>query len=81
MKVFLSVFIFAFTFNLVSAQKQADDVLGLWLTDDGRAKIEIYNENGKYSGKIVWLIQPQDVNGNPPLDTQNPDPEMRKNQY
>lgn len=58
--------------------QSADDVLGLWLTDDGKARIEIYKESGKYSGKIVWLKEPNNPNGSPKLDKENPDSELQK---
>ncbi len=79
MKVlFTGLFFTLFLFS-ANAQKRADDVLGFWLTDDGRAKIEIYKAGEKYSGKIVWLETMVDKNGNPPLDTKNPDPQLRSN--
>ncbi len=78
MKALISSFFFISTLFFSQAQNQADDILGFWLTDDGRAKIEIYKESGKYSGKIVWLKDSKDKNGNPPLDYENPDPELRK---
>lgn len=78
MKALLSTFFFLSIVFGVQAQNQADYVLGFWLTDDGRAKIEIYKEEGKYSGKIVWIKEALDKNVNPPLDYKNPDPELRK---
>jgi len=78
MKALISSFFFISTLFISQAQNQADDILGFWLTDDGRAKIEIYKESGKYSGKIVWLKDSIDKNGNPPVDYENPDPELRK---
>ena len=78
MKVLYSILFFVFTCSGVLAQKsKADDILGFWLTDDGRAKIEVYKESGEYSGKIIWLSEPEDENGNPPLDGNNPSPELR----
>lgn len=61
----------------LKAQK-ADDVLGIWLTDEGKAKIEVYKENGKYNGKIIWLKEPNNPNGSPKLDKENPDKELQK---
>jgi uncharacterized protein (DUF2147 family) len=63
--------------NSVQAQS-ADDVLGFWLTDDGMAKIEIYKKEGKYHGKIIWLKEPNNPDGTPKLDTENPKEELRK---
>ncbi len=35
-----------------------DDLLGIWLNQEGTARIEIYKLNDKYFGKIVWLKDP-----------------------
>ena len=78
MKVFFSGFFFVLFLSQVNAQRKSDDVLGVWLTDDGRAKIEIYKNGVTYAGKIVWLETQVDKNSNPPLDDKNPDPELSK---
>jgi uncharacterized protein (DUF2147 family) len=58
---------------------QADDVLGIWLNEDQDAHIEVYKEDGKYHGKIIWLKFPiDDETGKPKLDKNNPDEEMQK---
>ncbi len=62
----------------VFANTDPDDVLGFWLTDDGQAKIEIYKENGKYSGKVVWLQRMKNDDGSVRNDKNNPDSELRK---
>jgi len=62
----------------------ADAVVGVWLTapdnEDGQAKIEVYEENGKYHGKIIWLEIPvypaddeQGMAGQSKVDRENPD--------
>ena len=46
---------------ILTASLQArnpDDLLGVWLNEEGTAKIEIYKDNGKFFGKIVWLRDP-----------------------
>ena len=75
-KIILSS-ILLFSIVVLQAQK-ANDVLGTWLTEEKRAKIEIYKEEGKYFGKIVWLMEPNEENGEPKLDKENPDPELKK---
>ena len=69
-------FLLLFIPSVVFSQ-QADDVLGYWLTDEATAKIEIYKEAGKYNGRIVWIDEPNDENGNPKLDVENPDESLR----
>lgn len=55
-----------------SAIAQADRVKGVWLSEEKDGKIQIYEENGKYSGKITWGDQPNR------LDDNNPDEKLRK---
>ena len=57
--------------------KDGDRVLGTWLTHDARAKIEIFKEGQKYHGKIVWLKEAKDANGNNRKDIENPDKSLR----
>lgn len=54
----------------------ADDVIGTWLTNRGKAKIQIYKSGNKYYGKIVWLREPN-RDGKPKLDSKNPDAKLR----
>lgn len=32
-----------------------DQILGIWLTENGENKVEIYKKDGMYFGKIVWV--------------------------
>ena len=59
------------------AQK-ANDILGYWLNAEKDAKIEIYIKNNIFYGKIIWLKEPKDVNGEWKLDNKNPDKTLRK---
>jgi uncharacterized protein (DUF2147 family) len=49
-----------------------DEILGKWLNASGRGQIEIYKEGNLYFGKLVWLREPNDENGMPKLDRNNP---------
>ncbi len=67
-------------------QNSADLIVGDWKPSNGRSIIRIYKgvkDNGedpkKYYGKIVWLIEPNDANGNPRTDINNPVESKRKN--
>ena len=55
----------------------ADDILGIWLGANGKGEIQIYKENGKYFGKLIWLREPNDEKGNPKTDDKNPDEALR----
>ena len=56
----------------------ADLIIGKWLNEDKDAHVQIYKENGKYYGKIVWLNEPNEpATGLPKLDDENEDESLR----
>ena len=55
----------------------SDDVLGIWLNSSGKGKIQVYKENGKYYGKIVWLREPLNEKGQPKMDSNNPNANLK----
>lgn len=70
------------------ASEDGDVILGVWATEpdpvDGNAHIELYKEGDGYSGKVVWLEQPQypadegdGLAGKDKVDRENPDPDLR----
>jgi uncharacterized protein (DUF2147 family) len=61
----------------INAQINPDDIIGVWWTPENRSAIEIYKEGNKYFGKIVWEKEPNDKNGKPSKDINNPDPRLR----
>lgn len=78
-KFLLSLVIAIFTFGNLSAQDfKAEDILGRWFNEEKDAKVEIYIDNGKYYGKVVWLEEPNEEDGKPKLDDENPDEELQK---
>jgi len=70
--VIFSFFIFSFTSSVSS-----DNIIGVWLNQVKDAKIEIYKNNGKYHGKVVWIKSPNDKNGIPIKDANNPKQNLR----
>jgi len=72
-------FFLAGTLQATAQEFKADDITGIWLTKDKKAKVEIYKEpNNTYSGKIVWLKEPIDTTtGKPKVDKENPEEELR----
>ena len=57
---------------------QENDICGVWLEEQKRSHIEIYkNTDGFYEGKIVWLIEPFEKNGDVKRDKENPDKDLR----
>lgn len=58
--------------EFVSAQTEADAILGVWLTGNGKGKVKIEKVNGKYYGRIIWLKTPKNEDGSPKVDKHNP---------
>ena len=77
MKRLLFLILVVFAGMAVKGQTPADKIVGVWLNDDKTTKIEFSKTGKTYSGKIVWLAQPNDANGSPRLDKNNPDPDKR----
>ncbi len=65
-----------------------DPLLGMWATDPdaagGEGHVEITRQGDGYLGKLVWLAEPvypaddpQGMAGQPKVDRENPDPNLR----
>jgi uncharacterized protein (DUF2147 family) len=50
--------------------QEAGDIVGVWQPSEGTSYIKIFKQKGQdvYFGKIVWLKEPNDENGNPKTD-------------
>ena len=57
--------------------QNADAIVGTYLNADLKSKIEFFKSGDTYCGKIVWLKEPNDENGNPKKDVKNPDKALR----
>ena len=58
--------------------QDGSDLVGTWLREDKQNyKVEIVGQDGVYNGKVLWMKKPLDENGDPRLDFQNPDPDLR----
>ncbi|MBM3434971.1 MAG: DUF2147 domain-containing protein [Bacteroidetes bacterium] len=67
-----------FTGNMLAQDFKADDILGIWFNEEKDAKIEMYKQNNKYYGKVVWLNEPNEpATGLPKLDDENDDELLR----
>ncbi len=60
-----------------TAGATTDPAFGYWLVENRRAIIEIHSCGPMACGRIVWLAEPFDANGEPKTDINNPDPAMR----
>jgi len=74
-----SIILFIGIFFLsVSTFAQSDAIVGQWYNQEKDAVIDITKaENQTFEGKIVWMLNPNDENGNPKTDPLNPDESMR----
>lgn len=64
--------------SLASLAQNPDAILGVWLNEPGDAKIEVYKQNGKYFGKIIWLKNDKEEDGSTPnRDNNNPDESLQ----
>ncbi len=64
--------------SLIATAGAQDQFCKVWYSHEKTSKIQIYRaSDGKYYGKIVWL-RDGIVNGQPLLDTKNPDESKRK---
>jgi uncharacterized protein (DUF2147 family) len=75
--LFLTILFLNFTTMLFS-QSKADDIIGVWYSPIKEGNVQIFKSGNKYYGKIVYLKNSVDKEGNPVLDVNNPDKEKRK---
>jgi uncharacterized protein (DUF2147 family) len=61
-----------------AAAQQTPPVAGRWLVEDRKGVIEIYPCADKICGKLAWLSEPNNDDGKPKLDRNNPDPALRQ---
>lgn len=67
-----------FGLTLLSSAAAADTPEGIWLSQDGGAKVHLAKCGGKLCGSVVWLEEPNDPDtGKPKTDALNPDPKKR----
>ena len=73
-KIFLLLFV---SISLSSFSQKNSDVTGKWYTAEKDAIITIFEDNNTLSGKITWMLNPNDENGNPKKDPLNPNKDLR----
>ncbi|MEC7263555.1 MAG: DUF2147 domain-containing protein [Bacteroidota bacterium] len=75
-----SIVMIAFSFLTMwmsYGQAQDVDIEGTWLNEKKDAHVEIYQKEGKFYGKIVWLQEPNTPSGEPKTDKNNPKKSLR----
>lgn len=71
---------FVLFLSLLVAQAFAQDaqkIAGIWWNVEKTSKIEVKEENGKFTGTVIYIIPEKYENGQPPKDTKNPDVALR----
>lgn len=71
---FLLIFSFA---AICSFAQSGDAVLGIWQSEHGSGRIQIYKKGNNYNGKLVWLKDETDESGKPKTDINNPSEALR----
>lgn len=78
MKNFLCLLSFVLLSYYTYAQNNKS-VLGDWYNAEKDAVINIFEaEDQTLSGKIIWMLNPNDENGDPKTDPLNPNQDLRK---
>ena len=72
-KIALLMFAFVSIIFSANAQKNADDIVGVWVTGSGKAHVKIDKVGNYYFGRVVWLKEPLNELGKPKLDKNNED--------
>lgn len=70
--------ILTFTFFISSFALSQQKIIGKWINEDNDAKIEIFQKESKFFGKIVWLKEPNQPSGKPKTDLKNENENLRK---
>ncbi|MNY24982.1 hypothetical protein D3C86_1587320 [compost metagenome] len=79
MKKLLLFTLVACFFSVASfAQSGADAINGTWFNKDKDAKIQIFKKGNEYFGKIIWLKNPKNEQGQDKKDDKNPDDNLKK---
>ena len=85
--VLVSVFLLAYAPG--ASADDGDAIVGVWLTEDegdpdGRVRVEVTEDDGTYSGVVVWVEKPtyppdddRGMGGQKRVDRENPDPALR----
>ena len=63
--------------SLFAFAQKSTDIVGKWYNAEKDAVVTIFEENNSLSGKITWMLHPNDENGNPKRDPLNPDEGLR----
>jgi uncharacterized protein (DUF2147 family) len=76
--IVLLLFVSLLSFHTDSfGQAKEDKIVGVWLVQKKDGKVEVYKKGDTYFGKIVWMHDPNDSDGKPKTDKNNPEAAKR----
>lgn len=75
-KIWLGLILLASSTQIAMAQP-VHSALGIWADEDGKSNIEIARCGGFLCGRVVWLKEPLNENGQPKTDVNNPNASQR----
>ncbi|MEO1436219.1 MAG: hypothetical protein AAFV80_11835, partial [Bacteroidota bacterium] len=74
---FLTMFLSMDLVAQAASDYEPNNVIGLWLSENGNEKIEIYKKGDLYHGTMTWMAEEYDEQGNLKIDNKNPNPSLR----
>jgi uncharacterized protein (DUF2147 family) len=72
-----SLFLSSIAIPALAQNQGSDDIVGLWETGNGKARVLITKAGNFYYGRIVWLKEPLNDEKKPKTDKNNPDESKR----
>lgn len=75
--ILLTILLSSFALPVLSQNSGSDDIVGLWETGSGKARVLITKVGNFYYGRIVWLKEPLNEEQKPKTDKNNPDESKR----
>ena len=72
-----NIFLLTILINNFLFSQNSNDIIGIWLNEEKDAKIEIYKSENLFFGKMIWLKEPKDINGEFKTDKNNPNKNLR----
>jgi uncharacterized protein (DUF2147 family) len=63
-----SLFILVLLLSCGTSAQDKDAIIGVWLSENEDAYIKIYEKEGSFWGRVTWLEEPYDENGEPVTD-------------
>jgi len=74
-KFALCLFMLVAISSAVSAQK--DQICKVWYNQEKDSRLEIYQNGKTFEARIIWLKEPNEKNGKPKVDKENPDDKLK----